>query len=598
MMTKTAGYLITGLLIFSALGFFGCGGGGGGGDGGGGGSSELSILSTTPGSGATGVAVGAHITVTFNSNINASTLNASTFTLTGPDGLIDGSVSYNSVSKTSTFTPSYSLPPLTQYTATLTTGVRDTDGNTLSSPYSWSFTTVSGFWAYNFVTDSYYFVNATKVAEGDHCYVYLEQGQSLSAATVTEIVNEFDNAIYAGDTTAFGSEPDPGVDGDSKIYLLLLDIKDGFNGTSNPTYIAGYYDPENEYIQDQFSYTNLKEMFFMDIYPADPGTTDFYATIAHEFQHMIHWEQKTHLQNLNDDTWLDESMSTVARTYCGLGTDTVDTLSSISLLTLYEERPFYSLTNWDSTVYSYAVAYMWAQYFKDRFDPGGGAHTIFWWMIHNDRTGINSVNTALTDIGSGKNFTGTFRDWTVANAFGNTAPSGHPEWSYASLTGWPGIYATGSVVPITHSPYTLSNRDPWSADYFVFTPTSGTTGTITWTRSYSSDTAALIDTGHTGGPLVYPDLTSGTTYDYTGVAHLIEQNPWGSSGGGDAITYTALRTTPRQMLDAAARNPVLLNHYRKTGRPAHICVDSYFRENEMELRAGGARPHFRPQGRR
>jgi hypothetical protein len=596
-MTKATGYLMTGLLILSTLGIFGCGGGGGGG------SSELSVVSTSPGSGATGVAVGTHITVTFNSNVNSSTLTSSTFTLTGPDGPIAGSVSYNSGTRTATFSPSYAFPPLTQYTATITTGVRNVDGNALSSLYSWSFATVSGFWAYNFATDAYYFVNATKVGEGKHCYVYLEQGQSVTPATVSAIVNEFDSSIYTGDTAAFGDEPNPGVDGDSKIYLLLLNIKDGFNGTSNPTYVAGYFDPGNEYTQDQFSYTNLKEMFFMDTNPAEPGTTDFYATLAHEFQHMIHWEQKTNLQNLNDETWLDEGMSTVARTYCGLGTDTDDT-TSVSLLTIYEGSPYYSLTNWQGYVENYAVAYMWSQYFKDQFDPQqpdpqSGQYTIFWRMIHNDQTGMNSVNAALTDISSGKNFTGTFRDWTVANAFGNTAPSGHSEWSYTSLIGWDGIYATGAFVPITTSPLALSNLDLWSADYFAFTPTSGTTGTIKWNPPTNSpDTAALIDTGHTGGPLVYPDLTAGTTYPYTTEGYLIDQNPSGSSGGGDGVTYTAIGTTPRQMLDAAARNPVLWNHYRRTGRPTHICVDSYFRGKEMQLRAGGARPHFGPHGKR
>jgi hypothetical protein len=599
---KATGYLMTGLLILSTLSIFGCGSGGGNSAGGStsnpvdAGPSELSITSTSSGGGATGVAVDADVTVTFSSNIDTSTLNSSTFTLTGPDGPIAGSVSYDSETRTATFSPSHSLPPLTQYTATITTGVRNVDGNALSSPYSWSFTTISAFWVYNFVTDAYYLVNATKAGEGQHCYVYVEQGQSVSPATVTAIINEFDNAIYTGDTTAFGSEPNPGVDGDSKIYLLLLDIKDGFNRTTNPTYVAGYFDPENEYTEDQFSETNLKEMFYMDINPAQPDTTDFYATLAHEFQHLIHWEQKTNLQGLNDDTWLDEGMSTVARTYCGLGTDTDDT-HNVSLLSIYEDDPSHSLTHWDSTVDSYAVAYMWSQYFKDQFDPLGGQHTIFWRMIHNDQTGINSVNAALADISSGKNFTGTFRDWTVANAFGNnTPPSTHPEWSYNSLAGWGGIYATGAIA--SNAP-TLSPLNMWSAGYYAYTPNPD--GTITWIRTNSLDTATLIDTGTktAGSWTVVYSLVSGDQYGYKTEGYLIDQNPSGSSSRvGDGVTNNAMGTTPRQMLDIADRNPVLWNHYRRTGRPTHICVDSYFRGREMGLRAGGALPHFAPPGRR
>jgi hypothetical protein len=47
---------------------------------------------------------------------------------------------------------------------------------------------------------------------------------------------------------------------------------------------------------------------------------------------MIHWEQKTHLRGLFDDTWLDEAMSEVARTYCGLGPEYRDVF-------IYETAP-------------------------------------------------------------------------------------------------------------------------------------------------------------------------------------------------------------------------------------------------------------------
>jgi hypothetical protein len=593
-MFKITGYIMAGLLILSGLGLFGCGGGGGGGSTGGETNIPvtLSVTNTSPGSGDTGVTVNAHITVTFNSDMDSDTVNSSTFLLTGPDGPVGGSVSYDSGSKTATFSPLHPLPPLTLYTATVTPGAKNVSGSTLSSQYSWSFTTLSGFWAYNFATDSYYFVNAGKVGEGRHCYVYLEQGKSADPATLAALVNEFDSAIYPGDTNAFGSEPNPGVDGDPKIYLLLLDIKDGFNPSSAPTYVAGYFDPANEYTADQNTKTNLKEMFYMDISPSTPGSTDFYATLAHEFQHMIHWEQKTNLQGLNDDTWLDEGMSSVARTYCGLGADTPGNTAGESLLSVYEEDPSHSLTVWDSTIDSYAVTYMWSQYFKDRFDPQSGQYTIFWRMIHNDRTGIASVDAALTGIDPGK-FYGTFRDWTIANAFGNIPPLGHQEWSYTSLAGWHGLYleAPGSIAWNTQ---TLSALARWSAGYYAYAPNPN--GTITWNRPAGSpDTASLIDTGgsaNAGSWKVTDPLTAGTTYSYTRNGYLVNQNPAGSSGGGDGVINKALAVTPRQLLKTAGRNPLLLNHYRRTGTPTHICVDSYFRDKERELRAGGARPHF------
>ena len=103
--------------------------------------SNITVSTTTPASGATGVSIDSAVSATFNGAIDASTLNASTFTLTGPGGAVAGTVTYNASTDTATLTPSTALAYSTTYTATITTGVTDTSGNPLASSYSWSFTT-------------------------------------------------------------------------------------------------------------------------------------------------------------------------------------------------------------------------------------------------------------------------------------------------------------------------------------------------------------------------------------------------------------------------------------------------------------------------
>ncbi len=63
------------------------------------------VSSTSPASGATGVAVTTMVTATFSEAMNASTITTSSFTLSG----VSGSVSYNSGTYTATFTPSANL---------------------------------------------------------------------------------------------------------------------------------------------------------------------------------------------------------------------------------------------------------------------------------------------------------------------------------------------------------------------------------------------------------------------------------------------------------------------------------------------------------
>jgi hypothetical protein len=97
------------------------------------------VISTTPVSGAAGQAVSTAPTATFNENVVASSIG---FTLTGPNNTpVAGTVSYNSTTFVTTFTPSAALAAATAYTATVS-GATDTSGTAMAAPYSWTFTTV------------------------------------------------------------------------------------------------------------------------------------------------------------------------------------------------------------------------------------------------------------------------------------------------------------------------------------------------------------------------------------------------------------------------------------------------------------------------
>jgi len=98
------------------------------------------VDSTNPADSANGVAVGASITATFSEPMNGSTIDTNTFTL---DNGVTGTVSYDANSITATLTPSSNLDYDTTYTATITTGVEDLAGNTMSDDHTWSFTTKS-----------------------------------------------------------------------------------------------------------------------------------------------------------------------------------------------------------------------------------------------------------------------------------------------------------------------------------------------------------------------------------------------------------------------------------------------------------------------
>ncbi len=103
---------------------------------------QPTVTSTVPLNAATSVPLNQQITAAFNENMAASTFTTATFTVVQGTTPVSGFVSYSGT--TATFSPSSNLAPSTKYTATITTGVMDLSGNTLTQNYVWSFTTTAG----------------------------------------------------------------------------------------------------------------------------------------------------------------------------------------------------------------------------------------------------------------------------------------------------------------------------------------------------------------------------------------------------------------------------------------------------------------------
>ena len=96
------------------------------------------VTSTKPANAATDVSISTTIQATFSDIMDATTINTSTFFLSGS---VTGTVTYDSTTKTAQFKPLKDLEKNTTYTVTLTTGIRNALGNGLASNYTWSFTT-------------------------------------------------------------------------------------------------------------------------------------------------------------------------------------------------------------------------------------------------------------------------------------------------------------------------------------------------------------------------------------------------------------------------------------------------------------------------
>ncbi len=97
------------------------------------------VVSTSPADNDTEIERNKVIEITFNEEMNAATINTSTFTVSQGSANINGSVEYSD--STAIFTTENVLNALTDYTATLTTGAESSAGVALATNKVWSFTT-------------------------------------------------------------------------------------------------------------------------------------------------------------------------------------------------------------------------------------------------------------------------------------------------------------------------------------------------------------------------------------------------------------------------------------------------------------------------
>jgi hypothetical protein len=105
------------------------------------------VASVTPSASATGVAHNNAITVAFNTEMNAVSVNSSTILLKTSAGVVvPANVTYNAITRIATLTPSAPLSYSTQYSMTIVggaSGIKDSANKILQVTYTSSFTTVA-----------------------------------------------------------------------------------------------------------------------------------------------------------------------------------------------------------------------------------------------------------------------------------------------------------------------------------------------------------------------------------------------------------------------------------------------------------------------
>ena len=100
------------------------------------------VTRTVPANGAGNVNGGVVVRADFSKPLNAATVTTTSFKLVGPSGTVAATVAYDSTLQEASLTPTAALAP-GSYTATVAASVAATDGATLGTAFTWTFTVPS-----------------------------------------------------------------------------------------------------------------------------------------------------------------------------------------------------------------------------------------------------------------------------------------------------------------------------------------------------------------------------------------------------------------------------------------------------------------------
>ncbi len=299
------------------------------------------------------------------------------------------------------------------------------------------------FTAVNSSDNTSFTVSATLKVVGAHIYLWVQDGQNMNLSDLQKLARDFDTSIYPNVRGLWGSENDPGVDGDSHIYGLFT------SGLGSG--VAAYFTSDNTYPRAVVPVSNQHEMFLFNI---DALGTQFPvqavdSVVAHEFQHMIRF----HLQ-INTETWLNEGLSTFTQFYFykDLNGSVLDFL----------QNPNTQLDDWNVDVnlraVNYGAATMFLTYFYERY----GIDAMRSLSAEHKPRGLQDVNAVLSQLGQ-PDVNSFFGDWVLANDLADPNYE-HGIYNYPNLPALPQPNATKvDTYPFTDK----ADGNQYAATYYV-----------------------------------------------------------------------------------------------------------------------------------
>ena len=254
------------------------------------------------------------------------------------------------------------------------------------------------FWVLNVDDNNYRSIDAELAYQTPHVYFWVEEGINYITSDVENLVDAFENQIYQRNREIFGKEWSPGIDNDVHLTILYAQKLGA---------AAGYFSSADSLMPEIERFSNMVEMFYLSADYLNLNNLLTYGVLAHEFQHMIHWNI-----DRNETSWVIEGLSELAVELNGFDTGRFPFL--------FAADPDLQLNYWpgndkgDSTPH-YGASYLFVKYLFERFGSDFiGA------LVSQPKNGMSGLDTVISSNQRRSQLSTItsiqiFQDWTIAN---------------------------------------------------------------------------------------------------------------------------------------------------------------------------------------
>lgn len=321
-------------------------------------------------------------------------------------------------------------------------------------------------------------VSVELVSVGDYAYVWVEQPVTVDIKAVDRFLRRFDEEIYPRVRELWGSEPTPGIDGETRLYIV-------FTRFINPT-VDGYFTSQHTYPADISPGSNQHEMIIFNLnqFQHQMDSDRLLSRSAHEFQHMVR-----HHVDGNESSWVDEGFSVFTETLLGYA-------GNADMAQEFLAAPNTQLNNWTGSLASYGGSLLFMGYFYERFGLAGLQR-----LSAEPLDGLAGVDHALRGL-SGEGVDSFFADWVLALLMQRPdLELGYHDWA----TWW------GTLTPLGAGgggtlPFTVTDETPqYSTQVYAFDQLQGA-ATLRLTLEKPTEVSLLPDVSPRGQFYMYGNV--------------------------------------------------------------------------------------------